>query len=162
MSHAGGSWAVRAVWLQGSLEPGETLPLKLKWILRREFWPQFQNLLKQGTEVRAHRAPGALRVLVMALLMQQSFPVQIHKGYLDDPRNTDNAWVETVAISVHFDNQNDVEMKRLNSVRASCLCSSQRWLLAGVGQVNPLSKADPSEQTAQAAIVPGGVPEPWA
>lgn len=75
MSHAGGSWAVRAVWLQGSLEPGETLPLKLKWILRREFWPQFQNLLKQGTEVGAHRAPGALRVLVMALLMQQSFPV---------------------------------------------------------------------------------------
>uniref|UniRef100_A0A8C3RER3 Transient receptor potential cation channel subfamily M member 2 n=1 Tax=Cyanoderma ruficeps TaxID=181631 RepID=A0A8C3RER3_9PASS len=73
----------------GSLEPGETLPLKLKWILRREFWPQFQNLLKQGTEV--------------------------HRGYLDDPRNTDNAWVETVAISVHFDTQNDVEMKRLNS-----------------------------------------------
>lgn len=27
------------------------LPLKLKWILRREFWPQFQNLLKRGTEV---------------------------------------------------------------------------------------------------------------
>uniref|UniRef100_A0A8C9N2X4 Transient receptor potential cation channel subfamily M member 2 n=1 Tax=Serinus canaria TaxID=9135 RepID=A0A8C9N2X4_SERCA len=73
----------------GSLEPGETLPLKLKWILRREFWPQFQNLLKQGTEV--------------------------HRGYLDDPRNTDNAWVETVAISVHFDTSNDVEMKRLNS-----------------------------------------------
>lgn len=81
---------------------------------------------------------------------------QIHKGYLDDPRNTDNAWVETVAISVHFDNQNDVEMKRLNSVRASCLRGSLRWLLAGVGQVSPLSKADPSEQTAQAAIVPGG------
>ncbi|PKU43133.1 transient receptor potential cation channel subfamily m member 2 [Limosa lapponica baueri] len=86
----------------GSLEPGETLPLKLKWILRREFWPQFQNLLKQGTE--------------------------IHKGYLDDPRNTDNAWVETVAISVHFDNQNDVEMKRLNSFLQGCdpeLCI--RW-----------------------------------
>lgn len=42
---------------------------------------------------------------------------QVHRGYLDDPRNTDNAWVETVAISVHFDTQNDVEMKRLNSVR---------------------------------------------
>nr|XP_021142078.1 transient receptor potential cation channel subfamily M member 2 isoform X3 [Columba livia] len=86
----------------GSLEPGETLPLKLKWILRREFWPQFQNLLKQGTE--------------------------IHKGYLDDPRNTDNAWVETVAVSVHFDNQNDVEMKRLNSFLQGCdpeLCI--RW-----------------------------------
>ncbi|KAM7106683.1 transient receptor potential cation channel subfamily M member 2 isoform 7-T7 [Ciconia maguari] len=86
----------------GSLEPGETLPLKLKWILRRDFWPQFQNLLKQGTE--------------------------IHKGYLDDPRNTDNAWVETVAISVHFNNQNDVEMKRLNSFLQGCdpeLCI--RW-----------------------------------
>uniref|UniRef100_A0A8D0F033 Transient receptor potential cation channel subfamily M member 2 n=1 Tax=Strix occidentalis caurina TaxID=311401 RepID=A0A8D0F033_STROC len=86
----------------GSLEPGETLPLKLKWILRREFWPQFQTLLKQGTE--------------------------IHKGYLDDPRNTDNAWVETVAVSVHFDNQNNVEMKRLNSFLQGCdpeLCI--RW-----------------------------------
>uniref|UniRef100_A0A8C6NBL5 Transient receptor potential cation channel subfamily M member 2 n=1 Tax=Melopsittacus undulatus TaxID=13146 RepID=A0A8C6NBL5_MELUD len=86
----------------GSLEPGETLPLKLKWILRREFWPQFQNLLKQGTEV--------------------------HKGYLDDPRNTDNAWVETVAVSVHFNSQNDVEMKRLNSFLQGCdpeLCI--RW-----------------------------------
>ncbi|XP_010218670.1 PREDICTED: transient receptor potential cation channel subfamily M member 2 isoform X1 [Tinamus guttatus] len=86
----------------GSLEPGELLPLKLKWILRREFWPQFQNLLKQGTE--------------------------IHKGYLDDPRNTDNAWVETVAISVHFDDQNDVEMKRMNSFLQGCdpeLCI--RW-----------------------------------
>uniref|UniRef100_A0A8B9TIK5 Transient receptor potential cation channel subfamily M member 2 n=1 Tax=Anas platyrhynchos TaxID=8839 RepID=A0A8B9TIK5_ANAPL len=86
----------------GSLEPGETLPLKLKWILRREFWPQFQNLLKQGTE--------------------------IHKGYLDDPRNTDNAWVETVAVSIHFDSQNDVQMKRLNSFLQGCdpeLCI--RW-----------------------------------
>ncbi|XP_067157599.1 transient receptor potential cation channel subfamily M member 2 [Apteryx mantelli] len=86
----------------GSLEPGEMLPLKLKWILRREFWPQFQNLLKQGTE--------------------------IHKGYLDDPRNTDNAWVETVAISVHFDDHNDVEMKRMNSFLQGCdpeLCI--RW-----------------------------------
>lgn len=42
---------------------------------------------------------------------------------------------------MHFDNQNDVEMKRLNSVRASCLCSSLHWLLADVGQVSSLSKA---------------------
>uniref|UniRef100_A0A8C4KNU9 Nudix hydrolase domain-containing protein n=1 Tax=Dromaius novaehollandiae TaxID=8790 RepID=A0A8C4KNU9_DRONO len=90
------------------------LPLKLKWILRREFWPQFQNLLKHGTE--------------------------IHKGYLDDPRNTDNAWVETVAISVHFDDQNDVEMKRMNSVRASCLHGSLTWLQAGMGHVRPQAR----------------------
>ncbi|XP_023594837.1 transient receptor potential cation channel subfamily M member 2 isoform X2 [Trichechus manatus latirostris] len=74
----------------GSREPGETLPRKLKRILRQEFWPSFESLLKQGVEV--------------------------YRGYVDDPRNTDNAWIETVAISVHFQDQNDVELKRLNSV----------------------------------------------
>ncbi|XP_066475364.1 transient receptor potential cation channel subfamily M member 2 isoform X1 [Tiliqua scincoides] len=78
----------------GSLEPGETLPEKLKRILRREFWPQFQKLLNQGTEV--------------------------YKGYMDDPRNTDNAWLEALAISVHFEDQNDVEMKRMNSFLQGC------------------------------------------
>ncbi|XP_060539079.1 transient receptor potential cation channel subfamily M member 2 isoform X1 [Pantherophis guttatus] len=84
------NWAL----LGGSLEPGEALPQKIKQVLRREFWPQFQKLLNQGTE--------------------------IYKGYLDDPRNTDNAWIETVAISVHFEDQNDVEMKRLNSFLQGC------------------------------------------
>ncbi|XP_032986871.1 transient receptor potential cation channel subfamily M member 2 isoform X2 [Rhinolophus ferrumequinum] len=77
----------------GSQEPGETLPRKLKQILRREFWPSFENLLRQGTEV--------------------------YKGYVDDPRNTDNAWIETVAISVHFPDQSD-ELKRLNSYLHAC------------------------------------------
>ncbi|XP_060098023.1 transient receptor potential cation channel subfamily M member 2 isoform X3 [Heteronotia binoei] len=86
----------------GSLEPGEALPQKLKWILRREFWPQFQKLLNQGTEV--------------------------YKGYMDDPRNTDNAWIETLAISMHFEDQNDVEMKRLNSFLQGCdLEVTVRW-----------------------------------
>ncbi|XP_048362343.1 transient receptor potential cation channel subfamily M member 2 isoform X1 [Sphaerodactylus townsendi] len=86
----------------GSLEPGEALPQKLKWILRREFWPQFQKLLNQGTEV--------------------------YKGYMDDPRNTDNAWIETSAINVHFEDQNDVEMKRLNSFLQGCdLEVAVRW-----------------------------------
>ena len=35
---------------------------------------------------------------------------------MDDPRNTDNAWIETVAVSIHFPDQSDVELKRLNSV----------------------------------------------
>ena len=32
---------------------------------------------------------------------------------MDDPRNTDNAWIETVAVSIHFQDQNDMELKRL-------------------------------------------------
>ncbi|XP_075793428.1 transient receptor potential cation channel subfamily M member 2 isoform X2 [Pelodiscus sinensis] len=72
----------------GCLEPGESLPGKLRRVLRRELWPQFQTLLAHGTEV--------------------------HRGYMDDPRNTDNAWVETVAVSLHFDDKNDPQLKRLN------------------------------------------------
>ncbi|XP_037686515.1 transient receptor potential cation channel subfamily M member 2 isoform X3 [Choloepus didactylus] len=73
----------------GSRDPGEAVPRKLKDVFRREFWPSLEALLRQGTEV--------------------------YKGYMDDARNTDNAWVETVAISVHFQDQSDVELKRLNS-----------------------------------------------
>jgi len=25
----------------------------------------------------------------------------VYKGYVDDPRNTDNAWMETVAVNFH-------------------------------------------------------------
>ncbi|XP_036767935.2 transient receptor potential cation channel subfamily M member 2 isoform X5 [Manis pentadactyla] len=78
----------------GSQEPGETLPWTLKQVLGRECWPCFRNLLAQGTEV--------------------------YKGYVDDPRNTDNAWIETVAISIHFPNQSDVELKRLNCHLHAC------------------------------------------
>uniref|UniRef100_A0A8D2MF67 Transient receptor potential cation channel subfamily M member 2 n=1 Tax=Zonotrichia albicollis TaxID=44394 RepID=A0A8D2MF67_ZONAL len=70
---------------------------------------------------------GALREVLRALLRCHPH-AQVHKGYLDDPRNTDNAWVETVAISVHFDTQHDLEMKRLNSFLQGCdpeLCI--RW-----------------------------------
>uniref|UniRef100_A0A1B6JVS0 Nudix hydrolase domain-containing protein n=1 Tax=Homalodisca liturata TaxID=320908 RepID=A0A1B6JVS0_9HEMI len=31
--------------------------------------------------------------------------VEIYKGYVDDPRNTDNAWVETIAIHYHDSEQ---------------------------------------------------------
>lgn len=37
---------------QGSREPGEMLPRKLKQVLRREFWSSFERLLTQGMEVR--------------------------------------------------------------------------------------------------------------
>lgn len=70
------------------------MPWTLKQVLGRECWPCFRNLLAQGTEV--------------------------YKGYVDDPRNTDNAWIETVAISIHFPNQSDVELKRLNCHLHAC------------------------------------------
>lgn len=29
--------------------------------------------------------------------------MEVYKGYVDDPRNTDNAWMETVAYNFHDD-----------------------------------------------------------
>ncbi|KAM4626692.1 transient receptor potential cation channel subfamily M member 2 [Discoglossus pictus] len=72
----------------GSLEPGERLPRKVKRILKPNFLDKFLQLLNTGTEV--------------------------YKEYVDDPRNTDNAWIETTAISLHFDNQDDPKLQELN------------------------------------------------
>lgn len=61
LHQAGGQWrwvpgwpcplASNSLSAQGSREPGETLPRKLKQVLRREFWPSFESLLTQGVEV---------------------------------------------------------------------------------------------------------------
>ncbi|XP_078512418.1 transient receptor potential cation channel subfamily M member 2 [Lissotriton helveticus] len=72
----------------GTLAPGEKLPSKLKEILKEEFWQQFEILKNQGTEV--------------------------YQGYLDDPRNTDNAWIETLAINVHFESQEKLDLLTSN------------------------------------------------
>ncbi|CAH2306513.1 transient receptor potential cation channel subfamily M member 2 isoform X1, partial [Pelobates cultripes] len=72
----------------GSLQPGETLPHKLKRILKSEFIEKFNELMKGSSEV--------------------------YKGYVDDPRNTDNAWIETSAVSLHFESQDDPELQQLN------------------------------------------------
>lgn len=38
----------------------------------------------------------------------------MYKGYVDDPRNTDNAWMETVAVNFHDESgKNSILMKRL-------------------------------------------------
>ena len=39
---------------------------------------------------------------------------QVYKGYVDDPRNTDNAWIETIAINFHDDTGeilDDIQLK---------------------------------------------------
>lgn len=32
----------------------------------------------------------------------------MYSGYVDDPRNTDNAWIETVAYNFHENDQNGI------------------------------------------------------
>ncbi|XP_078514884.1 transient receptor potential cation channel subfamily M member 2-like [Lissotriton helveticus] len=72
----------------GTLGPGEKLPSKLKEILKKGFWKALEALLEKGTEV--------------------------YIGYLDDPRNTDNAWVETRAVNVHFESPEQLDLLTSN------------------------------------------------
>lgn len=74
-----------------------------------------EAVLRAGAGSRARGRPGH-RSGVPCCWAYPALPIQVYKGYMDDPRNTDNAWIETVAVSVHFQDQNDVELNRLNSV----------------------------------------------
>ena len=35
--------------------------------------------------------------------------VPVYKGYVDDPRNTDNAWIETTAVHFHCNDEQAAE-----------------------------------------------------
>lgn len=48
--------------------------------------------------------------------------VQIYKGYVDDPRNTDNAWMETVAINFHDETGDQISQFPLSAGRFAYVC----------------------------------------
>lgn len=57
----------------------------------------------------------------------------MYKGYVDDPRNTDNAWMETVAVNFHDESgKNSVLIKHVVIFGMICYwlskvdCSSPR------------------------------------
>ncbi|XP_066488858.1 ADP-ribose pyrophosphatase, mitochondrial isoform X1 [Tiliqua scincoides] len=81
-----GEWAIPG----GMVDPGE----KLSATLKREFSEEALNSLqKSGTEKEE------MEKQLNRLFNQDHFVV--HKGYVDDPRNTDNAWMETEAVNYH-------------------------------------------------------------
>lgn len=43
--------------------------------------------------------------------------IQIYRGYVDDPRNTDNAWMETIAMNFHDDKGDSVAKFKLHAGR---------------------------------------------
>ncbi|MGH0117659.1 UNVERIFIED_CONTAM: hypothetical protein FKN15_041851 [Acipenser sinensis] len=87
----------------GVLQVGETLPKRLKQLLNTKLQEEVQSMLGAATKV--------------------------YEGYVDDPRNTDNAWVETTAINIHFDDTKHSVLEYLNTM---CLQDSNtgfsvRW-----------------------------------
>ena len=81
-----GEWALPG----GMVEAGDTVSLTLK----KEFGEEAMGSLEATAEKRAE-----IKASVNTLFA--SGGKDIYRGYVDDPRNTDNAWMETVAVNFH-------------------------------------------------------------
>ena len=47
--------------------------------------------------------------------LNQNWCPQVYRGYVDDPRNTDNSWMETVAVNFHDDTGEQVGRLQLHA-----------------------------------------------
>ncbi|XP_054996349.1 ADP-ribose pyrophosphatase, mitochondrial isoform X1 [Sorex araneus] len=81
-----GEWAIPG----GMVDPGE----KISATLRREFSEEALNSLQKSSAEKRQ-----LEEQLHKLFSQDH--LVIYKGYVDDPRNTDNAWMETEAVNYH-------------------------------------------------------------
>ncbi|XP_014237368.1 putative nudix hydrolase 6 [Trichogramma pretiosum] len=80
-----GEWAIPG----GMVDPGE----KVTVTLRREFMEEAMNTLEKSVE--------ELKIVEKTIETFFSNGEEIYKGYVDDPRNTDNAWMETIVFNFH-------------------------------------------------------------
>ncbi|RXN12859.1 ADP-ribose mitochondrial-like protein [Labeo rohita] len=88
-----GEWAIPG----GMVDPGE----RISQTLQREFSEEALNSLKASPSEREE-----IQKRISELF--NSAGLQMYKGYVDDPRNTDNAWMETVAVNFHDESGNSV------------------------------------------------------
>ncbi|XP_072298647.1 ADP-ribose pyrophosphatase, mitochondrial [Eucyclogobius newberryi] len=88
-----GEWAIPG----GMVDPGEQISLTLQ----REFSEEALNSLTMSSSDKTK-----LHERITKLFSSQGF--EVYKGYVDDPRNTDNAWMETVAVNFHDESGDSV------------------------------------------------------
>ncbi|XP_068633753.1 ADP-ribose pyrophosphatase, mitochondrial [Battus philenor] len=94
-----GEWALPG----GMVEPGENVAITAV----REFQEEALNSLSASEEEK--------------LQWKQKFEeffsrgVKVYSGYVDDPRNTDNSWMETVAYNFHDEDGTKVGALKLNA-----------------------------------------------
>ncbi|XP_066594168.1 ADP-ribose pyrophosphatase, mitochondrial isoform X2 [Prorops nasuta] len=82
-----GEWAIPG----GMVDPGETV----SQTIRREFMEEALNSLEKQENEKQE-----LEENISEFFKKGD---EIYQGYVDDPRNTDNAWMETVAYNFHDD-----------------------------------------------------------
>lgn len=87
-----GEWAIPG----GMVDANETVSTTLM----REFMEEALNFLEMDDAERK-----SLQNSIKEFFTKGN---EIYKGYVDDPRNTDHAWIETVAINFHDEDNNVV------------------------------------------------------
>ncbi|XP_076999009.1 ADP-ribose pyrophosphatase, mitochondrial [Tamandua tetradactyla] len=81
-----GEWAIPG----GMVDPGE----KISATLKREFGEEALNSLQKPSAEKREMEEQLHKLFSQEHLV-------IYQGYVDDPRNTDNAWMETEAVNYH-------------------------------------------------------------
>lgn len=104
-----GEWALPG----GMVDPGEVVTATLK----REFMEEAMNSLEKGE-------PEAEEVKIAVDKFFEKGD-EVYRGYVDDPRNTDNAWMETVALNFHDEDGSVVGQMELN---AGDDAANVRWM----------------------------------
>lgn len=94
-----GEWALPG----GMVDCGEVVSTTLK----REFMEEAMDLLGKSEEDAVKLEKEINEVFKEG--------INIYRGYVDDPRNTDNAWMETVATLFHDDKGVHVGMLKLHA-----------------------------------------------
>ncbi|KAK3084733.1 hypothetical protein FSP39_018106 [Pinctada imbricata] len=80
-----GQWAIPG----GMVDAGEVITATL----RREFSEEAMNCLEKSQQEKDQIEEKVKKLFDNG--------VEVYRGYVDDPRNTDNAWMETVALNFH-------------------------------------------------------------
>ena len=80
-----GAWAIPG----GMVDPGECVSMTL----RREFDEEAVNVTTEEEKETCRK--------ILEELFASENAQELYVGYVDDPRNTDNAWLETKAVNFH-------------------------------------------------------------
>lgn len=108
-------WAIPG----GMVDAGETVSIALK----REFMEETQGDNESGDDDHDHEDQKLVREKLAALF--DSGGLQVYRGYVDDPRNTDIAWMETTCTLFHID---DPWLAEHITLKAGSDAMNARWL----------------------------------
>lgn len=87
-----GHWAIPGGMVDSGENPMETL--------KREFTEEALDFLQKNNIEKEHCKDKIDRTFLNGEV--------VYQGYVDDPRNTDNAWIETIAVHFHDNTGTDV------------------------------------------------------